>query len=786
MPAGGGRARRGVRPRPGVGAGRTTLAAADALDARGRGRACPDRGARPTGRFRFVHALMQRYLYGELGAARRDRAAPAGRAGDGGRAGTAAVPGRRVGAASGSARATRSCQTRSRTRSWPATRRWRSSLPTRPGAGMRCRSSCSPASASRRSRKCDLLIKRGEAERQAGDRGFRETLLEAAEHRAADRRRRDGWSAPRWPTPAACRARPASSTRRGSRRWTRRCGSSATATALSRARLLAMQAAELMYSRANGSAACGSATRRSRSHGGSMTRRRSAPCSTCGSSRCWRRRRSRSGRRTRVEAVAAAERLGDPLDPVLRLPLARLCVHRGRRHRSPRARGRRASGRSPTGSASPRRCGWRAPTRPTWRSSPGELDAPSARGGRAGDRPPERARRARLLRGPADLDRVRAGRAGRADPDAGAGGAATTPACRVPRHARARADARTGAGGGAQAMLDQAVASGFADTARTTSPGWRSPASTRTSARGLEIWRRPGRCTAARAVGRADRVSGVRRVGAGGAVSRFARAGDRRARGGRAPPRSRPRGLASGPGRRLWEARAERAGSRELRASRAVTGPVQTPTGADQGRDPGRRLRRARRRLGADRHPGAARALRRDRVPARLAARAARGRAGGSPHPGGGRSGGQRIEEHGLHIWFGFYQHAFRMLRGRPTRRRGSPPARTGGRCRLRSATRCRCTSSATTAPGHGRRSGCRRAGARTGAADRAGRRAAGPGARADDAAAGQRPAVRAGAGGPARRRAVGDAGEPSWRATASTLRGDRRRDRPDGIAADP
>ena len=28
---------------------------------------------------------------------------------------------------------------------------------------------------------CDLLIKRGEAERQAGDRAFRETLLEAAE-----------------------------------------------------------------------------------------------------------------------------------------------------------------------------------------------------------------------------------------------------------------------------------------------------------------------------------------------------------------------------------------------------------------------------------------------------------------------------------------------------------------------------------------------------------------------------------------------------------------------------
>ncbi len=41
-----------------------------------------------------------------------------------------------------------------------------------------------------------------------------------------------------------------------------------------------------------------------------------------------------------------------------------------------------------------------------------------------------------------------------------------------------------------------------------------------------------------------------------------------------------------------------------------------------------------------------------------------KGASGRSPHsgPDGGR--GQRIEEHGLHIWFGFYEHAFRMLRG--------------------------------------------------------------------------------------------------------------------------
>ncbi len=40
-----------------------------------------------------------------------------------------------------------------------------------------------------------------------------------------------------------------------------------------------------------------------------------------------------------------------------------------------------------------------------------------------------------------------------------------------------------------------------------------------------------------------------------------------------------------------------------------------------------------------------------------------KGASGRNPHPGGGPHGGQRIEEHGLHIWFGFYEHAFRMLR---------------------------------------------------------------------------------------------------------------------------
>jgi uncharacterized protein with NAD-binding domain and iron-sulfur cluster len=40
-----------------------------------------------------------------------------------------------------------------------------------------------------------------------------------------------------------------------------------------------------------------------------------------------------------------------------------------------------------------------------------------------------------------------------------------------------------------------------------------------------------------------------------------------------------------------------------------------------------------------------------------------KGASGRMPHPAGEAGRGQRIEEHGLHIWFGFYEHAFRMLR---------------------------------------------------------------------------------------------------------------------------
>src|SRR6185437_15524308 len=41
-----------------------------------------------------------------------------------------------------------------------------------------------------------------------------------------------------------------------------------------------------------------------------------------------------------------------------------------------------------------------------------------------------------------------------------------------------------------------------------------------------------------------------------------------------------------------------------------------------------------------------------------------KGASGRMPDSSGNGGQGQRIQEHGLHIWFGFYVHAFRMLRG--------------------------------------------------------------------------------------------------------------------------
>ena len=47
-----------------------------------------------------------------------------------------------------------------------------------------------------------------------------------------------------------------------------------------------------------------------------------------------------------------------------------------------------------------------------------------------------------------------------------------------------------------------------------------------------------------------------------------------------------------------------------------------------------------------------------------LATRSRKGASGRAPDSLGNGGRSQRIHEHGLHIWFGFYVHAFRMLRG--------------------------------------------------------------------------------------------------------------------------
>ena len=150
----------------------------------------------------------------------------------------------------------------------------------------------------REAQRCELLIKRGEAERQAGDRRFRETLLEAAE--IAQRIGDDDKL-----------VRAALGNTRGMQSETGIVDEARIATLESalrivgdddspeRARLLAMQAAELMYSRewdrrvrlSDEALAIATTT--------AAIRTRSAPFSTCGSSPCSRPRLLPSDRRTR-------------------------------------------------------------------------------------------------------------------------------------------------------------------------------------------------------------------------------------------------------------------------------------------------------------------------------------------------------------------------------------------------------------------------------------------------------------------------------------------------------
>ncbi len=153
---------------------------ADAVDEAVRGAVLIEMPGRPA-RFRFAHALMQRYLYGELGAARRTElhrrvaiAMEARRQQGGGRSrrwpGTGALP------------ATRIWARRFDTRSSPGMRRSRSWRLTTRVIGTRPRSSCSAAIANRRSHKCATYW--SDAVRPSVRRAIvhsGQTLLEAAE-----------------------------------------------------------------------------------------------------------------------------------------------------------------------------------------------------------------------------------------------------------------------------------------------------------------------------------------------------------------------------------------------------------------------------------------------------------------------------------------------------------------------------------------------------------------------------------------------------------------------------
>jgi DNA-binding SARP family transcriptional activator len=154
--------------------------AIDAVRAAVQGAVLIEIPGRPT-RFRFAHALMQRYLYRELGTARQAQLhrqialKMEGRADRGGR------------------------------QFAELARHWTQALDTDVQTALRysvlagdeALAKLAPDEARRwyessldllagqhppnEARRCELLIKRGEAERQAGDRSFRETLLEAAE-----------------------------------------------------------------------------------------------------------------------------------------------------------------------------------------------------------------------------------------------------------------------------------------------------------------------------------------------------------------------------------------------------------------------------------------------------------------------------------------------------------------------------------------------------------------------------------------------------------------------------
>jgi hypothetical protein len=199
------------------------------------------------GRFRFVHTLMQRYLYRDLGSAARTELH------------------RRVAQAMEARSTEGRWSSAEMARHWSAAgdREWRNALRYAALAGDEALAQLAPDEARRwyetalallarhpsasQFQFSDLLVRRGDAERQAGDLRFRETLLEAAAvaQRIGDDR-------------TAVRAALANS--RGMQSQTGIVDTARIATlqaalrivgdedSAERARLLAMHAAELMYS----------------------------------------------------------------------------------------------------------------------------------------------------------------------------------------------------------------------------------------------------------------------------------------------------------------------------------------------------------------------------------------------------------------------------------------------------------------------------------------------------------------------------------------------------------
>ena len=427
--------------------------------------------------FRFSHALMQRYLYRELGAARRmalhGRVALAlRRRAQSGRSPAAAVARHLIAAGDSGlpdalTYAARAGDEALEKLAPDEARRWYQvslELLTR-------------IRASEDARECGLLVKRGEAERQAGDQRFRETLLGAAAIalrigdesglvRAAlantrgmqseDRGRRSRADRDAGRGPADRRARG----RHGPR--------AAVGDAGGRAHVLGRVGASRVAQRRG--ARDGAAARRPRraDHRAQHAVRHSARA------RDARRAQRQHGRRRRRGRAP-----GGSDGSVLRLSLAVVCLHRGGGHRRRQIVGRaRARARRSVPPTDHSMAGRRRRGEPRDRGGRAR-DRRRARGRRAGDRAPERAGCARLLRRPADVDRIRAGAVRGADRAARAGDRREPRRPRLPGHTRARAHPGRAPPRGARAPRRSRRVE-LPTSCPTTSRGWPWSASMRT------------------------------------------------------------------------------------------------------------------------------------------------------------------------------------------------------------------------------------------------------------------------------------------------------------------